>query len=135
MGGLEFDWETVGEQEKRELGAQMMAALGGLGKGKRGEDGGDFAGEEWFKVDWERVPELVEGRRVFIRRGKAYVPGKEQLSFVMAEFGARLEKALEVSVSPYFLLQNSKSCLDGVSFVRKEATAIPMPGSFPSTFV
>jgi DNA primase large subunit len=51
------------------------------------------------------VPELVEGRRVFLRGGKAYVPGREQMSMVVAEFTKRLDKALEVIHS---FLRNSK---------------------------
>jgi len=52
--------------------------------------------ESYFKVDWDNVPELVESRRVFVKAGKAYVPGREQLSMVMAEFTQLLDKALEV---------------------------------------
>jgi DNA primase large subunit len=84
---LNFDWETVGDAEKREFGAELAAAAGGF---KRMDE------ETWFKVDWERVPELVESRRVFLKYGKAYVPGREQLSMVVAEFASRLDKALEV---------------------------------------
>ncbi len=58
------------------------------------EDGG------WFKVDFETVPELVESRRVFLKAGKAYVPVREQMSMVLADFTARLEKGLEVRVLP-----------------------------------
>jgi DNA primase large subunit len=85
---LNFDWETVGEQEKRELGPELVAAGGG--SVKRMDD------ESWFKVDWERVPELVETRKVLLKAGKAYVPGREQLGMVVAEFTTRLDKALEV---------------------------------------
>lgn len=35
-------------------------------------------------------------RRVFIHKGQAYVPMKEQFSLVMAEFQSRLLKGLEV---------------------------------------
>jgi len=85
---LNFDWEMVGEQEKRELGPELVAAGGGFVK--RMDE------ESWFKVDWERVPELVETRKVLLKYGKAYVPGREQLSMVVAEFTSRLDKALEV---------------------------------------
>ena len=110
VGGLHFDWKTVGEEEKRELGGQLSAGSGFSGKG---ENAGRADAEEWYKVDWERVPELVESRRVFIKKGMAYVPGREQLSFVMAEFGTRLEKALEVfptyshSLYPFPLVFNA----------------------------
>lgn len=86
--GLNLDWEPVTEEEKREHWEQLKAAAGGFLK-KADE-------ESWFKVDWERVPELVENRKVFLKAGKAYVPGREQLSLVVTEFTSRLEKALEV---------------------------------------
>ncbi|EKD21078.1 uncharacterized protein L3040_000883 [Drepanopeziza brunnea f. sp. 'multigermtubi'] len=86
---LNLDWETVSDDERREYAEELRAAGGGYPK--RIEE------ESYFKVDWERVPELVEHRRVFVKGGKAYVPGKEQLSMVVAEFTTRLEKALEMT--------------------------------------
>jgi DNA primase large subunit len=96
---LNFDWEMVGEQEKRELGPELVAAGGGFVK--RMDE------ESWFKVDWERVPELVETRRVLLKAGKAYVPGREQLSMVVAEFTTRLDKALEVGMLRLHVLMNT----------------------------
>lgn len=87
---LDFDWEVLSDDEKRELGPQLANATPGL-KPQEIQDGG------WFKVDWERVPELVEGRKVLVKLGKAYVPVREQMSMVLAEFTARLDKGLEVS--------------------------------------
>ena len=69
-----------------------MNATPGLRK-QEVEDGG------WFKVDFEAVPELVETRRVFLKRGKAYVPVREQMSMVLAGFNERLDKGLEVRSS------------------------------------
>jgi DNA primase large subunit len=89
--GLNLEWEAVTEDEKREYAEELRAAGGGYPK--RMEE------ENYFKVDWERVPELVENRRVFLKAGKAYVPGREQLSMVVAEFTSRLDKALEVCPS------------------------------------
>jgi DNA primase large subunit len=83
---LNLEWEEVGEDEKRELGTELRAA----GHMKKEDE------QEWFKVDWERVPELVEQRRVLVRRGKAFVPQREQLSLVVAEFTKRLDEGLEV---------------------------------------
>jgi DNA primase large subunit len=82
---LNLEWEVVGEAERVALAKELLAAGGGSK-----EDGG------WFKVEWERVPELVEMRKVLLKEGKAYVPMREQLSLVVAEFSSRLEKALEV---------------------------------------
>lgn len=87
--GLNLDWETVSDEERREYAEELRAAAGGFIK--RIEE------EMFFKVEWERVPELVESRRVFLKAGKAFVPGREQMSMVVAEFTQRLDKALEVS--------------------------------------
>jgi DNA primase large subunit len=92
--GLNLDWETVGEEEKFRYAEELKAAAGGFVK--RIEE------ESFFKVDWERVPELVGERKVFLRGGKAFVPSREQMSMVVAEFTARLDKALEVC--PHLLL-------------------------------
>lgn len=86
---LEFEWERVGDKEREELASELAAATPALRKGD--EDG-------WFKVDWEKVPELVESRRVLLKRGKAYVPTREQTSLVVAEFTKRLDSALEVRI-------------------------------------
>ncbi|CZR68956.1 related to DNA primase large chain [Phialocephala subalpina] len=86
---LSLDWETVGSEERAMYAPQLQAAGGGFPK--------NIEEESYFKVDWERVPELVENRRVFLKGGMAYVPGREQLSMVVAEFTSRLEKALELT--------------------------------------
>ena len=86
---LSLDWEPVSDEERNSVSEKLVQATPGL---RRADD------ETWYKVDWERVPELVEKRSVFLYRGKAYVPGREQLSMVIAEFTARLERALEVRV-------------------------------------
>lgn len=81
-------WEMVSEKEKLELGDDLRAATGATRKGEE---------EGWFKVDWEQVPELVESRRVLLKRGTAYVPIREQMSLVVTEFTKRLDKDLEMT--------------------------------------
>lgn len=90
---LNLDWELIGDDEKLGLSEELRSA--GSGSTKRIQD------ESYFKVDWERVPELVEGRRVLVRFGKAYVPGREQVSMVISEFSSRLDKALLVCDNAY----------------------------------
>ncbi|KAI1375080.1 DNA primase, large subunit [Hypoxylon crocopeplum] len=85
---LNLDWESVTEEERTKYQSEL-AAMSGFRKG--GED------ETWFKVDWERVPDLVESRRVFLKAGKAYVPSKELPSMVIIEFTQRLDRALELT--------------------------------------
>lgn len=88
VDSLNLSWEQVSDEEKRDLSDQLLAATPGV---KRLED------ENWFKVDWTRVPELTEHRTVFIRKGKAYVPFREQTSMIITEFTKRLDKALELA--------------------------------------
>lgn len=87
VDSLSLDWEPVSDEERAEVADHLIGSTPGL---RRVED------ETWYKVDWEKVPELVERRSVYLRRGQAYVPGREQLSMIMAEFTARLERSLEV---------------------------------------
>ncbi|CAF9903258.1 MAG: hypothetical protein HETSPECPRED_000181 [Heterodermia speciosa] len=87
---LDFNWETVGDEEKKALATNLRSATPGLKKEEL-EEGG------WFKVDFETVPELVEQRRVFLKAGKAYVPVREQMSMVLAGFTERLDKGLELT--------------------------------------
>lgn len=88
VDSLNLDWEKVSDEEKMELFDHLSDAAG-YRKGAPPE-------ETWCKVDWERVPDLVEHRRVFLRAGKAYVPSREQASMIVAEFAPRLDRALEV---------------------------------------
>ena len=85
--GLSMSWETVSDEEKAEFGEQLKAATG-VWKGEE---------ESWFKVDWERVPELVESRKVLLKRGKAFVHVREQTSMVVGEFSRQLEVGLELA--------------------------------------
>ncbi|KAI1138540.1 DNA primase, large subunit [Hypoxylon sp. FL0543] len=84
---LNLDWDPVTKEEQDKYVSEL-SATSGLRKGEE---------ETWFKVDWERVPDLIEGRRVFLKAGKAYVPSKELPSMVIAEFTKRLDRALELT--------------------------------------
>ena len=94
LGGMEW-CESVGAAERDALRDELEAVLWAEHRGARKvmpavED------EAWFKVAWQRVPELVEARKAFVKAGKAYVPAREQATMVFAEFTQRLEKQLEV---------------------------------------
>ena len=91
VDSLDFAWEKVSEEEKRELSTELLAVNPVASR--------ELTTMGWFKVDWEKVPELVESRRVFLKWGKAYVPAKEQATMAVSEFSRRLDQALEVSLS------------------------------------
>jgi DNA primase large subunit len=84
---VDFAWETVSEAERESLDEVLKAAM----PVKEEEV------QEYFKVDWEQVPDLVEQRRVYLSEGMAYVPMKEQMTLVVTDFSSRLDTALEVS--------------------------------------
>ncbi|CAI6084012.1 hypothetical protein V2G26_020131 [Clonostachys chloroleuca] len=89
INSLNLDWcLPVTDEEKAELASELADV-----SPRRT----NVEEETWFKVDWERVPDLVESRRVFVKRGMAYVPGREQSSMITVEFQARLEKQLELT--------------------------------------
>jgi len=81
-----MEWESVSDEEKTMWGDQLKNATGLYNNEE----------ENWFKVDWEQVPELVEQRKVFLKMGKAFVHVREQLTMVVGEFTRQLEAGLEV---------------------------------------
>ncbi|KAI5816692.1 eukaryotic and archaeal DNA primase, large subunit-domain-containing protein [Pyronema omphalodes] len=83
---LGLDWEPVSSDERNQLAKPLLAAAGGK-----------KLDEAYFKVDWERVTDLVQSRQVLLKGGKAYVPSSQYSSLVVAEFTSRLDKALELT--------------------------------------
>ncbi|EEB07539.1 DNA primase large subunit Spp2 [Schizosaccharomyces japonicus yFS275] len=81
---LHFQWELVSEEEKKLLHDKLTNAC------QRNIDSDTF-----FKVDFIRVPDLVERRSVYISRGNAYVPFSEQVSLVVDDFEQKLLMAME----------------------------------------
>lgn len=88
VDSLPMQWEVVSDEEKATWIDDLKAAT--QFSSFRGDE------ENWFKVDWEKVPELVERRQVLLKRGKAYVHVKEQSSMIVNEFARQLESGLEV---------------------------------------
>lgn len=86
---LPMNWEMVSGEEKTMWLEDLKAATNV--KKERGDE------ESWFKVDWEKVPDLVERRQVLLKRGKAYVHVREQTAMVLSEFSRTLETGLELA--------------------------------------
>lgn len=85
LESLKLGWGKVDEDEKLAMRDSLAVATGIK----------TVDGETFFKVDWEKVSDLVEQRRVLLRAGKAYVPVSQQISLVLAEFTRRLEASLK----------------------------------------
>ncbi|QSL65594.1 hypothetical protein MERGE_002907 [Pneumocystis wakefieldiae] len=78
INSLNFDWEMVSEDEKRSKLDKLSDSL-------------------QRNVNFDKVCDLVEKRKVFLEKGKAYVPVSEQISLISEEFSLRLEKSLELT--------------------------------------
>ncbi|KAG4305473.1 hypothetical protein PORY_001029 [Pneumocystis oryctolagi] len=88
INSLNFDWEMVSEDEKKSKQNKLADATQK-----------NIEKEIFFKerVDFDKVCDLVEKRKVFLEKGKAYVPISEQISLISEEFSSRLEKSLELT--------------------------------------
>jgi len=84
---LPMSWEMMDAEEKNTWLSELRAATAI----KKDEE------ENWFKVDWEKVPDLVERRQVLLKKGKAYVHVREQTTMVLNEFTRSLESGLELA--------------------------------------
>ena len=84
---LPMSWEMLDAEEKNTWLSELRAATAV----KKDDE------ENWFKVDWEKVPELVERRQVLLKKGKAYVHVREQMTMVLSEFTRSLESGLELA--------------------------------------
>ncbi|EPQ25975.1 uncharacterized protein PFL1_06430 [Pseudozyma flocculosa PF-1] len=86
---LQFKWDDVSHDEMRLYREQLIATHPRIAQ--------TFDAEKFVKVEWTRVTDLVEKRRVFLHAGKAWVPIKEQSSLIFAEFQSRLARDLEAT--------------------------------------
>ncbi|KAK6503498.1 hypothetical protein TWF481_008515 [Arthrobotrys musiformis] len=94
MDSLDLNSEAVSDAEKGQLAEELKAVLVSGSKMPAEKARQLFEQEQYLKVEWDRVSDLVESRKVFLRRGYAYVPNSMLLSLVMAEFSKRLDESL-----------------------------------------
>ncbi|KAG5639702.1 hypothetical protein H0H81_005885 [Sphagnurus paluster] len=95
LSSRDFNWIPVDAAEKAKYRKELLAAYQGAKNESVREQA--FEGEKYYKVKWTRVPDLVEKRKVFLKGGWAYVPGKELSSIVFQEFETLLVNALELT--------------------------------------
>ncbi|CCM02355.1 uncharacterized protein FIBRA_04450 [Fibroporia radiculosa] len=90
LNSKKFAWIPVSQEEERQYAAEL-AVLSIPSKESAVRE------EKYYKVKWTRVPDLVEKRRVILKRGFAYVPSRETSSIVFQEFQSSLTQALEMT--------------------------------------
>ena len=79
--------DQIAEEERTRLLPQLLAGSPHV-KAK--------GAELFYKVPFEEALELVQGRRVYVHDGFAYVPATDVITLVMGVFRARLSAALTV---------------------------------------
>ncbi|KAI9030926.1 eukaryotic and archaeal DNA primase, large subunit-domain-containing protein [Phycomyces nitens] len=95
---LNLNWKIVDQKTKDSIALKLEQSLCYSGSKKELlQVRQRVQNETYFEVDFEKVPDLLSRRSVYIHKGKAYVPMTEQISLVMDEFKLRLSKALEVT--------------------------------------
>lgn len=85
-----LSWERVTQEEKQILAPKLKW----LSQTENSDGSKSTENSQFFKVDFEMVPDLVESRKVVLHMGKALVPMSYHQSFILAEFSSRLERAL-----------------------------------------
>ncbi|KAI9331903.1 eukaryotic and archaeal DNA primase, large subunit-domain-containing protein [Pilaira anomala] len=91
---LNLNWKMLTTEEKESMREELQICS----KPKQGLITGDYIDQEtFFEVDFEKVPQMIGRRDVYVRRGKAYVPMSEQVNIVMLEYKVYLKKALEAT--------------------------------------
>ncbi|KIY50927.1 DNA primase, large subunit [Fistulina hepatica ATCC 64428] len=93
LASRDFHWMPVDKNEKALYEKELRAAY----PANKTEGDQAFEKEAYYKVKWSRVPDLVEKRRVFLKKGWAYVPRSELSSIVFQEFDTHLQKDLEMT--------------------------------------
>ncbi|KAF9264810.1 DNA primase, large subunit [Marasmius fiardii PR-910] len=95
LSSRDFGWAAVDNVEKEKYEAELKAHYQGFRNEHDRERA--FAQENYYKVRWTRVPDLVEKRKVFLKGGWAYVPSRDQSSIAYQEFEDQLEVALQMT--------------------------------------
>lgn len=91
LESLQLGWIPVGEEERAQLLPDLLTASQiALPPGTTMNQ----YTENYYKVHWTKVPDLIEKRKVFLKNGFAYVPAREQASIVFQAFQVNLENQM-----------------------------------------
>lgn len=85
-----LDYEPIEEEERDALAGELAGCGFKLSSAKIG-------GTDYYKVPFTEVLDLVKCRRVYLRRGYAYIPESDLVSIVVTVFRTHLSHALAVT--------------------------------------
>lgn len=102
---LNLPWEFATPEEKAQLSTKLFnsisASLGYILQLDEPQKKRYFEQEEFIKIPFEYVTDLLPQRSIFLSKGTSYVPKFQQLQLLVNEFTEKLESAL-VSTSHAF---------------------------------
>ncbi|KAL4459160.1 hypothetical protein ABPG75_014025 [Micractinium tetrahymenae] len=99
MEANELPFRPLGRPDFEEVREQLAAVAASLGQALASSAlrRGDVPHDNYYKVPFEQVPDLVGGRKVYLQAGYAYVSKDQMSSLVVQPFRAALSKALVVT--------------------------------------
>ncbi|KAK6455277.1 DNA-directed DNA polymerase alpha, DNA primase subunit [Scheffersomyces xylosifermentans] len=99
-----LSWKYISSEEKSELFEELYAATGLVIRGNLLAEGESMTNdqlkqhiklkENFIKLPFEKVPNLVGSRSIFIKKGYAYIPTTLQLNLLAVEFQESLSTQL-----------------------------------------
>lgn len=78
---------------EKEFHARLVKELAQM----NGQSEKDIFTQTYYKVDFQKVPDLITKRMVVVKRGYAYVPSSMKTVIIVNEFKERLKVALEMT--------------------------------------
>lgn len=90
----EFPAETLSSYEYDDIRDELRATT--LSITNSVAQANSLSQDSWYKVDFEKVADLVATRRVFVKQGVAYISRDQLGSLVMAPFRSHVSKELAV---------------------------------------
>ncbi|KAH3687523.1 hypothetical protein WICPIJ_001485 [Wickerhamomyces pijperi] len=103
---MNLPWEYITSAEKAEMSQQLYTSIQPslrfqLNLTDEISRRDYFEKEEFIKIPFEYVPELISSRSVFLKQGHAFVPKFQQINLLTLEFTGNLQKTL-ISTSHAF---------------------------------
>lgn len=96
---LNLPWEYISEEEKQSMSAELFNSIAPslgfqLNVNEATEKKKYFQAEEFIKIPFEFVSDLISQRLVYLHKGNAYVPRFQQLQLLTNEFSQTLSTSL-----------------------------------------
>ncbi|KAI8986942.1 DNA primase large subunit Spp2 [Pilobolus umbonatus] len=94
---LNLSWKILSTEEKNAMAKELEICCKNISAESGMTPLAFVQSEIFFEVDFEKVPELIKQRQVYLVRGKAYIPMLNQVDLILSEFKDRLRQKLEMA--------------------------------------